>query len=243
MPGKGTKKKRAPRRRAANAATTSAGLYKPVTKRGRLLTGTVAGTGETVRFRQENVKVIELKSTTGEVVGISYPSKANDPVKVPKWAGKTNLTSDTRYVRDYTKGATRNQARFTVAPWGTARRPFYVHAHAGPNTFAITLKTDKKVRIDGDTHGRLLSSNTHFQQASGRTNPRPVVYMSCKSGSPTGVAAANSSQFLHGSGTKSTIYAPTGSGVRNTRGDSSFYGVKTPPGGGTGEFKAFPPNA
>lgn len=213
-------------------------------------TGPMQGTapnGQKYNFDANQVQSIPLKDSNGNVVGISYPTKVDDATKVSGWAGKPNRHSDGSFIPDYASGAGKTGK---PSPWN-GKDPFYVHAHANPNKFAVNVNTAppgqppkwEKVRVDGNTHGQLVNSNSHFQAASQANPQRPLVYMSCNSGNPTGNAAQSSAGTVHGGGHTGDVFAPTGTGSRITNGDNSWYGVK--PGkdssGGTipGEFVKF----
>lgn len=207
------------------------------------LTGNNPATNQPMTFRPDQVQSIPLRDSNGNVIGVSYPTKPTDATKVPAWAGKPNRTSDASYIPDYnnTPGGGK------PAPW-SGQTPFYAHAHANPNHFAVNVNTAApgqppnyvKVHIDGTNHGNLLQSNSHFQNASGANPHRPVVYMSCGSGNPAGNAAASSANVVHGGGHSGDIFAPSGSGVRITgKNNNSYYGVKPPATGGPGEFNKF----
>jgi uncharacterized protein YukE/cytoskeletal protein RodZ len=237
----------APSTSSATPSTSSAtpGTSSATPSQTTWLSGTDAS-GNPVKFTSSQVHSIPLKDANGKTVGISFPTKPDDATKVSSWA-KKNRTSDSAYIPDYTSGKHKTPGSSQAAPWG--KDPFYVHAHANPNKFAVNVNTAppgqppvyQKVRIDGTNHGQLVSSNQHFQAASQANPKQSLVYMSCNSGNPSGSAAADSAKFLHG-GHQGDVFAPTGTGSRIMSGGDSFYGVKPGQHNGNtipGEFKKF----
>ncbi|SEG96091.1 hypothetical protein SAMN02982929_06300 [Saccharopolyspora kobensis] len=213
--------------------------------------------GFKVEFKPDDVVSIPLKDKNGNVIGVSFPTKSSDGPTLSQWSGAPSRTSDASYFKNFQSskpaspdGKTPAQPATGVntgAPW---KDPFYAHAHANPNEFAVEVKKPsffglggdtQTVTVDGATHGKILSSNKYFQDASTANPNRDVVYMSCESASSSGNAAKSSSTVLHGLGHSGAVYAPTGTGHRLTRPDGSWsgYGVSADPAGGTGEFKRF----
>jgi hypothetical protein len=196
-------------------------------------------------FTPGDVKSIPLKDSSGKVVGVSFPSKRSDKQTVTQWAGSANRTSDRNYLKYYPKNDPSGKTQTRVpAPWNS---PFYVHAHANPDQFAVKLKKKhfwetsgmRTITVDGATHGKIVTGNQHFQNASAANSNRDVVYMSCSAGSSSGNAAGSSTNVLRDAGHQGNVYAPTGTGVRETKGPDSNYGVEPDSAGGLGEFKRF----
>ncbi|KAA2264234.1 hypothetical protein F0L68_08330 [Solihabitans fulvus] len=203
-----------------------------------MLTGTSGG--QTHYFRPGDVHSIPMVGASGQVFGMSFPSKDADPAGVVKWASQPNRTSDTTYISGQTVpksgGGKGFQQQWQVdAPWD--RPPVYSHAHANPNAFGVRVDGGTsshvldgqrldytKLSVDGAAHGQALAANGYYQALSGGDPHRPLVYMSCNSGNPVGNAAASSAAALGHGG---PVYAPTGTGWRMPRPDSgtSMYGV------------------
>ena len=219
-------------------------VRKPTTRRETLIGTTEAG--NPIRFRPEDVRVVRLRSRSGTVRGISFPSKRNDASELMEWMDSADRTADRKYLPDYLTGDAYRPGRFQNSPWRAARStPFYVHAHADPHAFDITVRTrsgrDVVVGIDGRTHARLIDRNSDFRRSVRRDPNRPVVYMSCESGFPGGNAASRSADYLHSQGRRNTVYAPTGEGVRVYGTTHTYYGVDAARDGGPGRFSTFPP--
>ncbi|MBP2325037.1 uncharacterized protein YukE [Kibdelosporangium banguiense] len=236
-----------------SAPTPSAPTPTPGPNSPSIGTGPMQGTapnGQKYNFSPNQVQSVPLKDSNGNTIGISYPTKSDDVTNVTDWAGKPNRHSDGSYLPDYASGGKASKKPSKQAPWN-GNDPFYVHAHANPNKFSVNVNTAapgqppnwQKVRVDGNTHGQLVNSNQHFQAASQANPQRPVVYMSCNSGNPTGNAASSSASTVHSGGHAGDVFAPTGTGSRVTNGNNSWYGVKpgTDGSGGTipGEFVKF----
>ncbi|WP_236795217.1 WXG100 family type VII secretion target [Amycolatopsis sp. GM8] len=201
----------------------------------------------TTTFEPGQVVFKPLLDRNGEVVGICFPTKRGDVDEAARWLGKPNRTSDSTYVHDFRPGADYTSAPTKPSPWA-GQKPFYIYGHANPDEYAVAVRrpgggTDINT-IDGATHGKLVSDNYFFQQAS-RANPhRPVVYTSCLSGHPDGTAAADSAAAVHVGGHKGTAYAPTGTVYSISKNDSSYYGVEPAVDGQgntvAGEFRPYP---
>lgn len=239
---------------------------------GNTLTGT-SSWGLKVNFKPEDVVSIPLKSNggNGPVIGVSFPSKPDDYTTVPAWAGKNSRHSDFEFqsARPNTAptpppspGGTPGQKppayvfdKPQAAPWASSSSsgpPVYVHAHADPNGYAVTVntgpswwRTQKTVYVDGETHGKIVAANQWYQQAAGADPNKPGVLMSCSSGHPDGTAAGGTTNYLHSQGDQRDWYAPTGTGIRRTGNTISAYGVEqtTDASGNVapGEFRHYPP--
>lgn len=198
--------------------------------------------GNPVSFDATDVQSIPLKDSNGNVIGVSFPTKPSDPAAVTRWAGM-NRTSDTQFSPATpstvsTPSGPKPSWAFAPAqnaPWSGGGTPVYVHAHANPNQFAVNVNTGTasnpnwtKVRIDGTTHGQVIASNQHYQQAAGANPNSPLVLMSCSSARPGGTAASSAAAYLQGHGENRDVYAPTGTGIRRTSAatNTSFYGVE-----------------
>uniref|UniRef100_UPI0038CD481B WXG100 family type VII secretion target n=1 Tax=Saccharopolyspora oryzae TaxID=2997343 RepID=UPI0038CD481B len=180
----------------------------------------------------DKVQSIPLKDDKGNTVGISFPSKAEDPKKVGSWAGKPIRNSDNWYNKNRNSKDSNFPETKADAPW-KGKQPFYVHAHAQPKGYIVNVNTAQpgqpakweKMGLTGDQYGQLVSSNSHFQAASKADPNRPIVQMSCQAGSPAGNAAQTSADAIRNAGHSGDVYAPTGKGFRKPDGNESIYGV------------------
>src|ERR1043165_1707300 len=79
-------------------------VRKPTTRRNSLLLATLPA-GDSVRFRPEDVRVVRLRSRSGTVRGISFPSKPGDVAKVTEWMEPADRTADRKDIPDTRDGA------------------------------------------------------------------------------------------------------------------------------------------
>ena len=199
--------------------------------------------GNPVTFTPGQVQSVPLRDSNGRLVGVSFPTKAADPVDVPQWAGMNNRTSDQYYLpAKQTPSATPGGAPTwswqpgpQTTPWANAGTPVYVHAHADPTGYDVQVNTGtaanpnwQVVGIDGTTHGHVIAGNQYYQQAAGANPNSPLVMMSCSAAKPGGTAAADAAAALHAGGDTHDVYAPTGTGLRfmDPAANTSWYGVE-----------------
>ncbi|MBB5803418.1 hypothetical protein F4560_003186 [Saccharothrix ecbatanensis] len=176
--------------------------------------------GNKIKFTPDQVQQMRLASWGGQTVGISFPSKPGDAEFRKNWASRVR-NSDRRYIPDYNKGHYRH-APARSAPWHNPgnpnRLPFYLYGHGSAEGFAINVNTArpgrppkyKNVYIDGRTHGQLVKVNEHFGRASAADPTRPLVYVSCEAGNPSGSLARDSARVVREAGHTGTAYAATG---------------------------------
>jgi hypothetical protein len=224
------------------------------------LLGTVSATGRPIIFDPQQVRVIELLDSSGRVVGVSFPTKEEDMTRVTRWFRRSNRTSDEVY---RSRSASELPAVLRSAPWN-GRKPFYMQAHSTAQYFQVSVRSEpvepeagdkpangpedvpvasRVVQVDGAVHGRLLACTEHFRRASAVDGARPVVYLSCQAGHPSGNAASLSAAVLHADGHRGSVYAPNGIGERGRRAESTWYTVKADEDAGVpidGEFVEFP---
>ncbi|MCK2239940.1 MULTISPECIES: hypothetical protein [unclassified Crossiella] len=113
-------------------------------------------------------------------LGISLPTKKGDESVARLWAAKTT----TRPVREYNTLHVNSPATTHPAPWDTedpARKPIFVHLHAGPERFKIRT-TGGTFRVDGATLADVVLSDPGFQQTARDRPDAPIVLLACESG-------------------------------------------------------------
>ncbi|MEU7768583.1 hypothetical protein AB0B25_26235 [Nocardia sp. NPDC049190] len=195
------------------------------------------GEGKMVSFTPREVKSIPLKGADGRVIGTAFPSKPTDEKGVPAWAsseidvaGIKAKGSDFAVVPAHEippptgeGGRWFDYGEPQDAPWiddimTSGRLPIYAWAHANPEQFVVSVNKGSWLRpkwmnlhIDGETYGRLLSTDKHFAQAAGANPGASVVMLSCESALPGGSAARAAAERLHQDGAVTgNIYGANG---------------------------------
>jgi hypothetical protein len=212
--------------------------------------------GRTIRFTPDKVDMVEMRGFNAKVIGISFPTKADDRLTNMEWARAIHRHSDKTYVPNWTSGRHRIAGAERRAPWynpANPKVPFYVQAHSELDGFAIGVNTAspgrpasyEKVYINGRTHGQLLGTNGFFQTASRADPRRSLVYLSCHAGNPGSRLAADSARTLRNDyGHGGAVHAGTGvvNQIYNAASSHSWVGVapgvhrgRTIP----GEFRSF----
>lgn len=179
--------------------------------------------GRRVSFEVGDVHTIPLKDRDGNVIGVSFPSRRGDAGSIKRWARAKNRTGDRTYFLGNARDgkslwSAHNEPQAHPAPWTdrvSGRPPVYINAHGSPNSFDVAIRNSKghlvKVNIDGETMGRIIAGNKHFQQAGARLSDRPVVFLSCNAGTARGSAAKSAAKHLHDTGAlRADAYAATG---------------------------------
>jgi hypothetical protein len=205
-----------------------------------VLSGTTAK-GKPVSFQAKDVKNVPLKDADGETIGVHFPSKPGDDT-TGKWASAPTRNPDTTVTRafvDVEKTRATNKPSFIAeepetAPWAqgaTPKRPIYAEAHGSPEVFQVKANLGSRllprwtaVRVDGETYGKILTTNEHFTRAAGASPGAPLVLLSCQVGDEA-MVARSAAEYLHESGAVTgDVYAPKGlTGMDANDGVSDMY--------------------
>lgn len=159
------------------------------------------------KFRLGEVKSILMLDTSGQVIGICFPSKQGDGRTADWWSRNTSnrpVVSFNSLAPDGTH----------AAPWGSdysRQGPMFIFAHAGPERFRLSTEEGRTLKVDGATFAEICLSNTHLQEALQARPNSSVVLLACESGAKQdpGGGGRDFSRVLHGRGLNRNVYAPT----------------------------------
>ncbi|MEC3920257.1 hypothetical protein [Nocardia sp. CDC160] len=170
--------------------------------------------GNSVRFNARQVRSIPLRTSDGEVIGVSFPSKADDAEELRQWARMPTRNAAIKY-QDVEKIPTDDGdgvkhmwafGPYVATPWAD-RDTIYAHAHGTATSYdvKVTIRTPFRrrstiVSLDGTEYGKLLEANRYFTRAAGATKDKDLVLISCNAGSPDGSALEGTAAHLHESG-------------------------------------------
>lgn len=198
--------------------------------------------GKPVSFRANKVRSVPLEDSNGETIGVHFTSKPGDKQN-GKWTTAPVRNPDTEFSRGFLDAkktlATKRyhfdlEAEPETAPWAqgaTPKRPVYVEAHGSPEVFQVKVNLGSRllprwtdVRVDGETYGKILTTNEHFMRAAGASPGAPVVLASCEVGDGA-MVARSAADHLHRSGAVTgDVYAPRGiTSFTNENGVSDMY--------------------
>jgi hypothetical protein len=171
-----------------------------------------------VTFARDQVRSVAMADVAGRPVGLFYPTGAYDGHRMVSWAAEPIIELDHAYQATDPLG----RAHLATAPWSPqgrrGSRPFYVMAHGTPESFGVYVsavgpsrpQVDQVVEVDGTAYGEILAADPEFRTMTRADPARPVVLLSCATGSPWGNAAARATQALRGAGHFGSVYAPAG---------------------------------
>ncbi|WP_174184217.1 hypothetical protein [Nocardia barduliensis] len=212
-----------------------------------------ASNGEVVRFRPSDVLSIPLRDRQGRVIGVAFPSQRGDIRADQAWASVPVRESDVAYRRVTldARGAPEWAHRALPPPWfdrgDMQRNPVYAHAHAGPDTFEVKVRTGlfcwRTVGVDGATYGYLMAADRNFKRAVKQNPTGQLVMLSCSPGA--GSAGRTAAEFVHAAGIDFDVHAANRTVARGyTENLRSALGVEvdTRDGGGTdvGDWSTYP---
>ncbi len=177
------------------------------------LRGTSDG-AKSLRFNARQVRSIPLRASDGEVIGVSFPSKADDAKELRQWARMPRRNAATKYqdvemIPTYDGDGVKHMWGFgpyKTSPWAD-RDTIYAHAHGNTASYDVTVsrwtlfgRRSTVVGLDGTEYGKLLEANRYFNRAAGAAKDKDLMLISCFAGSPEGSALEGTAGHLHESG-------------------------------------------
>jgi hypothetical protein len=198
------------------------------------LSGRSEITGRKISFTPNEVRVEPLIAWDRQVIGVHFPSERGDAKHSATWASRVFRDGDSSYVPNYDPKKIYHRGMGRPAPWfdPTAPRvPFFVDGHSDSKEFVVRLKRpwyrgSGKVDLNGNTLGQLLGTVDHFRDASRADRTRPLVYVACDAGNPSGRLAADSARSLRAIGHRGDVFAATGSVFQSYEAGRSWIGVE-----------------
>lgn len=174
----------------------------------------VSEDGKSVRFNARQVRSIPLRTSDGEVIGVSFPSKADDAKELRQWARMPIRNAATKYqdvekIPTYDGDGVKHMWGFgpyKTSPWADSDTVF-AHAHGNTASYDVTVRRwtllgrrSTVVGVDSTEQGRLLEANRYYTRAVGAAKNKDLVLISCFAGSPEGSALEGTAAHLHQSG-------------------------------------------
>ncbi|MER7011912.1 DnaJ domain-containing protein [Saccharopolyspora sp. NPDC000359] len=158
--------------------------------------------GKLVYFKRDRVQATALKDWNDRPIGVTFQTKPEELANLQSFA-KTGNEVTRQYTRLYPPGTTvptPNGAAPQNAKMEWAKKfedePFYLNAHAKPDSFEITTDSGEVLSVEGKTFAKVINDSAVFQSAvaeNERLSGKPVSsyhLMACSAGKIDGPGGA-----------------------------------------------------
>ncbi|MCE7010092.1 hypothetical protein LWC34_45905 [Kibdelosporangium philippinense] len=177
------------------------------------ITGFDPETGDAVTFSSADVLTTGLRNHRGEPVGVGFPKQdGQEETKFVSWAARPLPLTNYKYSPDYGQSS-----RLVATPWATrgiTSTPLYESVHGNPENLGVSVRqadgTYATAGLYPGEYAKVLLANTHFHRAMSVDPSRPIVFVSCNLGAPTGEAAAELVKHLERGWVRGPVFVPTG---------------------------------